>query len=78
MKIFVYERLTTNPGIGNNPVWVFPNIWRLGQIRDTKFGTNVFEKAILNAAKYQGYSFYLSELIRENQLGGKNTLLSPP
>ena len=40
MTIFVYKGLTRNSEIGNARVWVFPNIWRLGQVRDTKFGTN--------------------------------------
>ena len=26
---------------GNTPEWVSPIIWRPGQVRDTKFGTNV-------------------------------------
>ena len=26
--------------------------------RDTKFGTNIFIRKLLNAAKYHGYSFY--------------------
>ena len=29
-----------NPEIENAPVWVLPNIRRLSQVRDTKFGTN--------------------------------------
>ena len=39
-------------------VWVLPNIWRLEQVRDTKFGMNVSKKTLLNAAKCQGYNFY--------------------
>ena len=39
------------------------DIWRLGWVRDTKFGTNVF-KMLLNAAKCQGYSFYSLWVIR--------------
>ena len=59
MKIFFYKGLTRNPEIANTPVWVFPNIWRLwGQVRDTRFGTNVSNKILLNAAKDQGYSFH--------------------
>ena len=49
-------RLTRNPEIGN--VCVLPNIWRLGQVTDTKFGTNVSNKMLLNTAKCQNYSFY--------------------
>ena len=43
----------------NSCVWVLPNIRRLRQVRDTKFGTNASNKILLNAAKCQGYnSFY--------------------
>ena len=43
--------------IRHTPVYVLPNIWKLGWVRDTTFGTNVSNKRLLNAAKYQGYSF---------------------
>ena len=59
MIISFYKGLTRNPEIGNNPVWVLPNIWRLGRVRSTEFGTEV-----LNA-------FTVSELLRENQKGVK-------
>ena len=58
MAIFFYKSLTRNLQIGNTSVWVLPNIWRLGQVRDTKFGRNVSNKMLLNAAKYQGNNFY--------------------
>ena len=58
MTIFFYKGLTRNPEIGNTFVWVFANIWRLRWVRDAKFGTNVSNKMLLNAAKCQGYSFY--------------------
>ena len=50
--------LTRNPEIGNTPIWVLPNIWRLGRVRNTKFCTNVSNKMLLNAAKCYCYSFY--------------------
>ena len=34
------------------------NIWRLGEVRDTKFDKNASKKILLNAAKFQGYSFH--------------------
>ena len=43
MTIFFYKGLTRNPEIGNIPAWVLPNIWRLGQIRNTEFGSVVSE-----------------------------------
>ena len=58
MTIFFYKGLTRNPEIGNTPFWVLSNIWRLGRVMDTKFGTNVSNRMLLNAAKCQGYSFY--------------------
>ena len=50
--------LTRNLEIGNTLVWVLPNIWRLESVKNTKFGTNVSNKMLLNTAKIQGYSFY--------------------
>ena len=39
---------------------------RLGQARNTKFGTNVSNKMLLNAGKCQGYSFYRLWVINGN------------
>ena len=50
--------MTRNSEIGNTPVWVLPNIWRLGCVMDTKFGRNVSNETLLNAAKCQDYCFY--------------------
>ena len=54
MTVFVYKGLTKIPEIGNSPVWVLPDIWRLGQVRDIKFGTNVSSEKLLNAEKIPG------------------------
>ena len=70
MLIYFYMGLTRNPEIGNTPIWIFPNIWRLARAKNTKFGTNVSNKMLLNAAKYQGYRSYFSESLRENQRRG--------
>ena len=75
MTIFFYKELTRNPEIGNTPVWVLPNIWRLGRVMDTKFATNV-SRMLLNAAKFQGYSFYRFWVIKGNPTGGG--VKSPP
>ena len=56
-KMFVYKGLTRNREIRNTQIWVLPNIWRLEQVWDTIFGTNVSNEMILNTAKCQGYSF---------------------
>ena len=70
MTIFIFKELTRNPKIGNTPGWVFPNIWRLGQVRDTKFGKNVSNGKLLNAANARVTGCIVSELLRGNQ-GGK-------
>ena len=58
MTIFLYKGLTRNLEIGNTPVGVLLNIWRMGRVGGTKFDMNVSNKILLNAAKWQGYSFY--------------------
>ena len=68
MTIFFYKGLTRNPEIRNTLLCVLPNTWRLGQVGDTKFSTNIFNKLLLNAAKCKGYSCYCF-LLRENQQG---------
>ena len=37
MTIYFYKGMTINQEIGNTLLWVFPNIWRPGWLRDTKF-----------------------------------------
>ena len=54
MAILFYKGLTRNLEIGNTLVWVLPNIWRRAQVMDTKFGTNVSNRILLNAAICQG------------------------
>ena len=83
ITIFFYKGLTRNPEIGNTPVWVLPNIWRLGQVMDTKFGMSPikyywmlqnFRVTALTAA------LTVFELLRENQLrrgAGKITPTHP-
>ena len=51
MIISFYKGLTRDPKIRNTNVCVFPNIWRLGRVKNTKLGTNVSNKMLLNAAK---------------------------
>ena len=76
--IFFYKRLTKNPEIGNTLVWVFPNIMGLGRVMNTKFGTNVCNRILLNAAKFQGYSFYYFWVIKEKPTGGRVKLTPLP
>ena len=64
LAIFVYKGLTKNSKIRNTVVWVLSHIWGLGWVMDAKFGTNVFNKSLLNAAKCQDYSFYCFWVIK--------------
>ena len=73
MTIFFCKRLTRNPEIGNTSVWVLPNIWRLGRVMVTKFGTNASNRILLNAAKFQGCSFYRFWVIKGKPTGDKIT-----
>ena len=56
--IFVYKGFTRSLEIGNTPVWILANIWRLERVRDATYGANVSDKKLLNTAKPQSYSFY--------------------
>ena len=78
ITIFFYKGLTRNPEIRNNPVWVLPYTWRLELVMDTKIGTILSNRILLNAAKFQGYSFYRFWVIKGKPTrgGGKTTL--PP
>ena len=77
MTIFVYKGLTRNPEIGNTPIWVLPNIRKLGQVRDNKFSKNVSNIKLQGAATCQGYSFYRFWVIKGKTTGGVK-LLPPP
>ena len=56
--------LGRNQEIKNTPIWIFSNMWRLRQIRDTKFSMNVSNKNSLNAAKYQVDSLWCFSFIK--------------
>ena len=75
MTIFDYKGLTRNLEIGNTPIWVLPNIWRLEWVRDAKPDTNVSNEKLLDAAKCQVYSFYRFWVIKGKPKwrGVKNT-----
>ena len=59
MTIFFYRRLTRNPETTKTPVWVWINIWRLRQVRDTKLGIIVCNYMSLNAEKFQHFYCFL-------------------
>ena len=54
MTIFFYKGLTINLEIKNTPHLSFAQYMETDQVRDTKFGTNVSNEMLLNAAKCQG------------------------
>ena len=73
-----YHHWFWNPEIGNFPVWVLPNIWRLEQVVDTKIGMNVSNRMLLNATKFQGNSFYCFWVIKGNPTEGRVKLPPSP
>ena len=58
MTFFEYKGLARNLKIENTPVSVLPNIWRLGQVRDTRFDANVSNK-ITECCKILGLQLLL-------------------
>ena len=54
-----------------------PSIWRLGQVRNTKFGTSFSKKMSLNAAKCPRYSFYHFRVIKGKPIGEGLNYLPP-
>ena len=80
LTIFFNKGLTRNPEIRNTLVWLLPNIWRLRWVMDTKFGMNVSNRMLLNAAKCQGYSFYRFWVIKGKPTwrGGGGKIIPPP
>ena len=73
--ILFYKGLTRNPEIGNTPVWVLPDMCRLGQVRDTKFRPNNSNEMLLNTAKFQRYNFYRFWVIKGKPVGGDKIIL---
>ena len=76
MIIFLYKGLTIYQEIGNTPVRVLLNIWKLGRVRNTENGRNVSDEILLNVAKCQGYRFYCFWVIKGKPTGGIK--LPPP
>ena len=54
------------------------NKWRLERVRNTKYGTKVSNKMLLNSAKCQIAAFTVSKLLMENQQGGEGGNCPPP
>ena len=78
MPIFFYKGLIRNREIGNTHIWVLRNIWRLGRVKGTKFGTNVSLKKcywMLQSARVTAFTVF--ELLKKNQDGGGSEF-NPP
>ena len=79
--IFFYKEFTRNLEIGNTPVWFLLKIWRLRPFRATKSGNLVRVSLIESYWMLQNArvtAFTISELLRENQQGGKGGERIPP
>ena len=74
MTVFFYKRLFGNLEIGNTPVWVLPDIWKLGHVRNklVKIGKNLARISLIKSYwKCQGYMFYLFRFIEMKPRGIK-------
>ena len=69
MKILFYKNWPETQKLKIQPSEFCPISGDWGKVRDTKFGTNVFHKKLLNTAKCQGYNFYCFWIIRAKQTG---------
>ena len=58
MTIFFYKGLTRNPEIGNTPVWVLSNIWRVRWVANTKFDKIVLPYKALFTIFFTFFSFF--------------------
>ena len=72
----VYEILNRNSEIENTLAWVLPNIWGLERVGNTKFGMNVLNKHLLNAAKCTCYSFDHFWVIKRKLRAGRGKTAS--
>ena len=74
IALFVCKGLTRNAGIRSTPIWVLPNILRLAQIKDTKFGTNISNKKLLNVGECKMFVRYRG---KTNRGDGRGVLKLP-
>ena len=69
MTTSFYNGLTRNLEIGNIPIWIFPNIWKLGQVRKQILAQTSLIKCYWMLQNTRITAFTVSELFREDQLG---------
>ena len=77
MTIYFYKGLTRNPEIGNTPVWVLHNIWRLKRVWNTKFWTSLI-RLYWMLQNDKVVPFIVSELFKKTNRGGWGIKLPPP
>ena len=75
VTISFYYGLTRNQEIGNTLVWILPDIGDWEEFENQIW--HVYNKMLLNAAKYQGYSFYRFWVLKGEPKGGGGTKLPP-
>ena len=78
MIISFYKGLTRNLEIGNTPVWVLPNIWRLGKLGIPNLVRMSLIKCYCMLQNIRVTAFTVSELLRENQKWGVKLPPPPP
>ena len=78
MTIFVIKGFTRKSEIVNNPVWVLPNIWRLGKLGTSNLALLPLIKSYWMLQKTRAAAFTFSEVLRESQQRGKVNLPPPP
>ena len=71
MEFFVYHGFDPETGNRKYPCLSFSQYLGLGQTRFAKFGINIFNKMLLNAAICQFTTFTFSKLLKKNQQGVK-------
>ena len=78
MTIYLYRGLTRNPEIGNTPVCILPNIWRMGKLEIPNLARTSLIKCYWMLQNARIIAFTVSELLRENQQRGEGGLKLQP
>ena len=76
--IYFHKGLARNPEIRNAPVWVLPNIWRMGELGLPNLARMSLMKSYWMLQNATVTAFSISELLRENQQGVKLATPLPP
>ena len=74
ITIFVDKGLTRNPEIENTPIWVLPNIWKMGQVRGTVLVEMSLIKCYWMIKNASVTAFTVFELLRERVRSAHNII----